>query len=551
MAAFKLPNVMELEEFRYKFGDSRPVFLNYLLTLSNIAYLGKKVTHKQFFQFNCNPAVQKRKIDFPKQEFMSKIDDLVKNKEKPLVLVPVMMTNKLNCKLKNNAHHVNALLFNKNTNEFERFDIKKYHLDGFSLKLFIKNIKNTIIPYWNTLLGQPEKKIRLVNEVDIIPSFKALVGELDVRKLYPLFLLTYLRLRNDNPDKNKKEIIELVKTVDKNIIIQEWNRYLKFAQKAASRRNRCEGSSQVHNLETGRCFKIDSRVFNKHVIHKMHKECPRDLVFNQLTGRCVSKNKLVDVDVLLDQVSDIKIAKVNFENITHGSNDLMSVSYVLSQYPYARLVYPVDSKKKTIMKKDYRIGWLWNPKTNNFDFLIPNGFWEKWADLIYDTSVRFIIGLISLASNDGGHHANVLIHDKSTNEIERFDGLGSDISTTYEIDKFDERIRNELLKVSSIPQGFKYLTPIDFCPKIPIFQAKELDDIPGHDLGGNCAVWRLWYIHIRIANPNLTRKQLVKYAIKKLEQAGSLYRFIKSYQLFILNKIKPDKFALERAGSQE
>lgn len=78
-----------------------------------------------------------------------------------------------------------------------------------------------------------------------------------------------------------------------------------------------------------------------------------------------------------------------------------------------------------------------------------------------------------------------------------------------------------------------YFQPDDYCPLIPIFQSKELDEIPGRDVRGNCAVWRLWYVNVRLANPYLERKELIELAVAKLKNMGNLYKFIKSYQKYI------------------
>ena len=70
---------------------------------------------------------------------------------------------------------------------------------------------------------------------------------------------------------------------------------------------------------------------------------------------------------------------------------------------------------------------------------------------------------------------------------------------------------------------------------------KEINDIPGKDVRGNCAVWRIWYVHTRLANPHINRKDLILMASRKLENIGSFYKFIKSYQLYLLSAMKNKK----------
>jgi hypothetical protein len=165
---------------------------------------------------------------------------------------------------------------------------------------------------------------------------------------------------------------------------------------------------------------------------------------------------------------------------------------------------------------------------------VPAKYWVAWQKGMNDPKARFLISLLSLTEMDGGVHANVLIYDKDSHEIERFDSIGPSVHANYNTEALDAKLRElfESQRGKILPADYKYIRPHDFCP-VELFQYKEMDEISVEDTRGNCAVWRAWYIDIRLANPNVLRQHLVKIALQKLDDFGSLATFIKSYQAHI------------------
>jgi hypothetical protein len=184
-------------------------------------------------------------------------------------------------------------------------------------------------------------------------------------------------------------------------------------------------------------------------------------------------------------------------------------------------------------KDQLAIRWAFDSKSKGqFKFSVFPDFWKYWSAGM-KSSARFLIVLVSLRSRLGGNHANVLIYDKTNNELERFDGLGYQIHESYDIEELDKEIEAFFSAGSSMPEGFTYYTPMDYCPRF-MMQYKELSESAEFaDTRGNCAVWRLWYIDLRLSNPHLNRQQVVRYANKKVEAFGSFQKFIKAYQLYV------------------
>ena len=133
---------------------------------------------------------------------------------------------------------------------------------------------------------------------------------------------------------------------------------------------------------------------------------------------------------------------------------------------------------------------------------------------------------LSLRSDDGGLHANIIIYDFNNLTIERFDPYGDTVSFYKNL---DDILEEEL----TWNTGFKYLKPSDYMP-VTGFQtiSDELNPYkqkPG-DFGGYCLAWCTWYLEHRIKNINIKPKELIKKLIKKLSNENiSFMENIRNY----------------------
>ena len=270
------------------------------------------------------------------------------------------------------------------------------------------------------------------------------------------------------------------------------------------------------------------------------KPCAKKKVYHPLLRRCVAPDELKDVDVLIDKIANVKVS--HDTKYVHLDSSVAvvakSMTFISSQYPYAHFIFPANT---TVSRKGaYTINWKYMDTIKSFVLTLPKNYWDMWIEPMFNPAIRFIISFVHLASKakPPGFHANVLIYDKFTNEIERFDGLGRDTHPDYGLNEFDRQITSIFEEQRELfPKVPTYFKPDDYCPMMPIFQSKELDEIPGKDTRGNCAVWRFWYVNVRLANPHLQRKELIELAVAKLKNIGNLYKFIKSYQKYITDAV--------------
>ena len=160
---------------------------------------------------------------------------------------------------------------------------------------------------------------------------------------------------------------------------------------------------------------------------------------------------------------------------------------------------------------------------------------KEFINIFKICNKRFIIFPVSFFSSIGrGGHANMLIYDNKTKELERFDPHGKMTNFDYTVmySDFDKEIQKEF-KNNGIEIS-NYYTPLDFCPSIS-FQKLEKDDkkIIG-DPGGFCQAWSSWYVDLRLSNPDLPRDDVVQIAIRKIKQDPKGFKsFIRSYASFL------------------
>jgi hypothetical protein len=123
-------------------------------------------------------------------------------------------------------------------------------------------------------------------------------------------------------------------------------------------------------------------------------------------------------------------------------------------------------------------------------------------------------------------HANLLIYNKQTNTIERFDPIGGS-RIVYDNKRLDEQLSSFFQKYN-----INYSPPQDFCPKI------SFQKIQGREKQfkfGLCAAWTIWYLDFKLTNSHINdSKQLIDMALVKLKTTNSLTQFILNYIRHVL-----------------
>jgi ankyrin repeat protein len=178
----------------------------------------------------------------------------------------------------------------------------------------------------------------------------------------------------------------------------------------------------------------------------------------------------------------------------------------------------------------------------NYRLFLPS---SKFNDLLRElTRIKmnknsrfFIIPIgIEMNTNEFSYgHANMLIFDFETLQVERFEPHGQDPPYGLE---YDAKLLDNVLEntINFYKLGFVYISPSKYLPKIG-FQIKEIYELKNDYIGdpnGFCATWCLWWSDIRITHSNIDRKKLVEILFKEIINEDISYKkLIRNYSGFI------------------
>jgi len=137
-------------------------------------------------------------------------------------------------------------------------------------------------------------------------------------------------------------------------------------------------------------------------------------------------------------------------------------------------------------------------------------------------------------------HLNMIVIDNKAKTLERFEPHGAYSSKKYGPEKLDE-----LLNSWSKDMGLRYIPTNLVCPNFQwmykgVQRGKTF--IEG-DPGGYCTAWGLWYINLRLKNPNMPPLKLLQNAINSLSVGGDddFRKFIRNYADHVLRIVRLEK----------
>jgi hypothetical protein len=246
---------------------------------------------------------------------------------------------------------------------------------------------------------------------------------------------------------------------------------------------------------------------------------------------------------------------VSFENIKFSSYTGISLDIIMG------LIY--ISKKFNTIKTSLTIDFINNPILENYyksngiqkgifsDFLnfeivwsfhkmfVPTTLKQIIIDFKADSLKKFLVIPIGIELTNGAH-ANIILYNKETNEMERFEPYGMNYPPgfNYNPSALDTNLRNLFMNYfeNYNQMEFKFFSPYNYQTKIGL---QLLDTIEYNkeknigDPGGFCAAWSLWYIEMRISNINITRNdilhKLINYIrLKKISFRSVIRSFTKN-----------------------
>ena len=156
---------------------------------------------------------------------------------------------------------------------------------------------------------------------------------------------------------------------------------------------------------------------------------------------------------------------------------------------------------------------IWKDKNT---YYIDNYLKLYIKKLLLSDKIRFIYFKLTLVVSTSGTHANIVLYDKHKGIMERFDPYG--YIPYLDIENLDKLLKNYFSSI--LPKDkFTYLTPHDFMGNVSFQTISNDGEYSVKRLGdpvGFCLAWTFWYMDMRLTNPDIHPKQLVKEAIDKI-----------------------------------
>jgi ankyrin repeat protein len=219
---------------------------------------------------------------------------------------------------------------------------------------------------------------------------------------------------------------------------------------------------------------------------------------------------------------------------------LMGLIYILKKHTMTCSTISKNfSENKDLCKFYKSLGIIMNAQCEflNFEIVwvfqklyLTEDFFENFTKCNENKNIRFIVVPLGIEMREGSH-ANYLLYDKNTKEIERFEPHGSTTPPgfNYNPNLLDDILENKFYEFN---EELKYIRPKDYLPKVG-FQLLDVYETKKKRIGdpsGFCALWALWYVDMRISHKNISRNDLVIGMIKNIKSQNlSFKNLIRNY----------------------
>lgn len=240
----------------------------------------------------------------------------------------------------------------------------------------------------------------------------------------------------------------------------------------------------------------------------------------------------------------VMVDKTKFRSFSRM--ELTSILYLMHKYPQHCVAFStglltpsgkLTSRALTLRPEEFeKVSLVWSDIYK--DFIIPEGLWTSIKNCLKKGS-EFIIIPFGFYCGDGDH-ANFLIYNSVTKELERFEPYGYVYSpyckNTPMLDEklaklFNKNVNKDMVKA--------VYDPLSFCP-MDSFQMIQEDDkefkeqIWQNGPFGYCSAWSFWYADMRLANPLKSRSEVVLLSLQAIKDSNLTFTtFIRSYADFL------------------
>ena len=237
---------------------------------------------------------------------------------------------------------------------------------------------------------------------------------------------------------------------------------------------------------------VNYGLFNADALHNMVYTM---IMLKKYKNMCVPFQYLFN-----DKYINTKMSNYNLFNLP-SENMVYELVQIYTNYFFEIQPYLIIWKNKNV-----------NYVHKDFKFLIKK--------CLVSDKIRYIFIKLTLIPSLNNTHANILVYDKITNVLERFEPYGLiPYLDGDNLNKFIEKIGKEC-----IDPNVKYMKPIDMDnivgPQV-ISNDSNYNIKKSGDPNGYCLAWTFWFLEMRINNPDTTVSELMKNTIGTIVKSNS------------------------------
>ena len=213
---------------------------------------------------------------------------------------------------------------------------------------------------------------------------------------------------------------------------------------------------------------------------------------------------------------------INFITFTGITLDIVcGLIYILKKYNNVK----TSLTKNFIFNDELYNYYVSNGIVKNYDFdflnfeilwiyqkiFYPTTLKKLINDFLNDDKYRYLIIPVGIELSNGSH-SNILLYDKKTNDMERFEPNGKDNPINF---NYNPKLLDEILikYFKQFIPHINYLNPSYYQEKIGPQMLDTIETKKNKYIGdpnGFCASWCLWYVDNRIFHDDIDRKYLIK-----------------------------------------
>jgi len=541
-----LLEVVKLEPDFLKLKNRIDFFIfNLVLTRSNTMYeiidIMKKHDMLSYLDF----------IRYTKRTFLLDVIDMISSKKLDMKVLKYCYNLGLNFNIPIGNP---PLIFSMSLEKSDECFVANYMIMNFDIDFDVQN------SYYNTplIIGIDRKfediaLLLLDKNVDInYAGYQNEFVPLSIAIKYGLHLVIKKMITNKKLDYNKQD--HLLNTPIFYLLDSEYkhdkNIMKKFIKESDLLIKNINGITPLHLLiQTNSWKKYENILINKNIdlnIIDKHKNTPYTLSkdikslikFNE--KRILSGNKTV-----LSKINDIILPDTISGGFGLFSSDsihsAMYTCYILSKYKSCMIPYRNYVSDKYVWDKmKYNNEMLFIGVLDPFSYIVYNYieslycfapyviYWKDRNTYYLDENVELyikrvlnlkhrIIFMKLVISSPESLHANIIIYDRERNTLMRFEPYGDwEFADSYYLDKFIIRLFKKCLDNKAV-KTLKYLRPANYLDKTKFQSSSESNrSLSVGDPRGYCLAWSMWFLELKLLNPDFDEKILVETALDKI-----------------------------------